>query len=727
LCLCAAVLDTRSWAVCPSGQPNQIFCDDYDCYCAGGYCQQNPPAKCPEDAAKTNGPMLQVWVLTSKNLANGNACGSTWNLEDSLQVFSEPFGNGMPCQQGAQLGHTTVTIRDDIQNTFGSAYLAVAGTDANPLVMSMNLQNQSGDTRVRAANVFYELSFGSDYAPTDYVDRQADCAACGVNVTQDWGRVLCAQNRPIPGCPDPATAPLHASIAVGFVAYLDPDPCDCGQASHGSSVSHLAVFDGQHWIVLDEGMYPGTGSFTLYGNLASLALTLKTDTMQVEYTSYNEAAPPLTVREYSVATIPRRYLGPFDTLHGGFGIGCAINSSGWDTCAAARRCLRGSPGAGRPSNDDFVLYGGEGYVAPPQTGACCLPDGQCTITSEANCEGALQGTYQGDYLSCGVVPCHPRCDRVPYADSDGDNDVDGVDFGAFQSCFDPTGLRPGCACFDRGHGFPDGRINLADLEAFVACATGPNIPFAAANHPDCPPHPGVPAETWMHEDFESYEDAAAYLLQWPAEIGAGMDFTLTGGIDGPKCTSGAKTDNRRHTHDLVQHIQAAPGGAGKTAVNGTDEAPLIFEAAYLLNSNIETARRQDFFLDLASGGASTPRGVGGVGPLRSVLGFGAFTAFNDSHVGYREGLMYFNGTHWIHLSGLRHGPGWNFLSVKIRTSTVEITYYDQALTNGMQTQLLPRNYLGGFHTMGINSDDCLVRVQAADGFKLSGGVFLPPP
>jgi len=27
--------------------------------------------------------------------------------------------------------------------------------------------------------------------------------------------------------------------------------------------------------------------------------------------------------------------------------------------------------------------------------------------------------------------------------------------------------------------------------------------------------------------------------------------------------------------------------------------------------------------------------------------------------------------------------------------------------------------------MGINSDDCLIRVQAADGFKLSGGAFLP--
>lgn len=710
-------------AVCPAGVGSEIFCDDYDCYCNGGGCGLDPPVKCSEGMDKNNGSMRKVWVLTSRNTANGLPCGSEFNIEDSLQVFSEPFGNGLPCQQGSQLGHITVTIRDDIENTFGPQFQGVLGTDDHPLVMSMNLQNQTGG-KVQAANVYFELTFGNDFAPTDYVDRTDECAACGVVITQDWGRVMCAQNVQIAGCPDIETAPVHASIAAGFLAYLDPDPCDCGQAAHGSKVAHLAFFDGQHWMVLTEGLFPGEGTFTLYDNLASMTLTLMTATVKVEYTSYNEAAPPVTVREYSQAIIPRQYFGPFDTLHAGMGIGCKIDSSGWNSCAAPRRCLRGSPAAGRPANDDFVIHGGEGYAPPARTGPCCRPDGDCLITTEADCLAVQQGTYQGDYLECGIVACREQCTRSPYAAADGDSDVDMVDFAAFQRCLNAAGVAPGCGCFDQGHGFADGRIDVADFEAFMGCATGPGVPFVAAEHPDCPPYPAAPA-LWMHEDFESYPDQDALSLAWPIDFGSGLDLMFTGGIDGPQCITGAKTYDRRNKHDLVGNIQAAPGGAGKTSVNGSDEAPLVFEGAYRLDTLIDVARRQDFFFDMAKGTALLPRTVRGTGTLRQVLGFGAFTAYNDAHIGYREGLMYYNGQDWIHLTGLKHGPGWNYLTVKIRTSTVEITYYDAAQSNGIQRQVLPRAYLGDFDTMGLNTDDCLVRVQAADGFKLSGGTFLP--
>ena len=61
----------------------------------------------------------------------------------------------------------------------------------------------------------------------------------------------------------------------------------------------------------------------------------------------------------------------------------------------------------------------------------------------------------------------------------------------------------------------------------------------------------------------------------------------------------------------------------------------------------------------------------------------------------------------------------------VRTNTVEITYYDGAMSNGVQKLLLSRQYTGGFDRLGINSDECQIRVHGADGFKLSGGVFLP--
>ncbi|GMV96067.1 MAG: hypothetical protein AMXMBFR83_04360 [Phycisphaerae bacterium] len=78
---------------------------------------------------------------------------------------------------------------------------------------------------------------------------------------------------------------------------------------------------------------------------------------------------------------------------------------------------------------------------------------------------------------CFQSPLCP-CNR-PFADSDGDEDVDQSDFAAFQLCF--TGLELGvpvipgvlCDCFERTG---DGRINEDDLARFTLCVSGPAIP-----------------------------------------------------------------------------------------------------------------------------------------------------------------------------------------------------------------------------------------------------------
>src|SRR5262245_60419933 len=79
------------FAVCPPGTEAPIFCDTYDCYCSAADCTQDPPILCQEGNGKNNTPMRAVWDLTSKNLNNNFDCGSEFNLEDTLQVFSEPF------------------------------------------------------------------------------------------------------------------------------------------------------------------------------------------------------------------------------------------------------------------------------------------------------------------------------------------------------------------------------------------------------------------------------------------------------------------------------------------------------------------------------------------------------------------------------------------------------------------------------------------------------------
>ncbi|HOW69046.1 MAG TPA: hypothetical protein PKY77_00480 [Phycisphaerae bacterium] len=74
-----------------------------------------------------------------------------------------------------------------------------------------------------------------------------------------------------------------------------------------------------------------------------------------------------------------------------------------------------------------------------------------------------------------------RACNSPWADADGDSDVDQADFGVFQTCF--TGSTPGgslstqCRCFDRAG--ERGAITGEDFSAFAACWTGPTIPSAA--------------------------------------------------------------------------------------------------------------------------------------------------------------------------------------------------------------------------------------------------------
>jgi hypothetical protein len=83
-------------------------------------------------------------------------------------------------------------------------------------------------------------------------------------------------------------------------------------------------------------------------------------------------------------------------------------------------------------------------------------------------------------------PCLPTC-SLPFADADGDGDVDQADFGIFQTCFTTTGELlplPGCHCFDRAG---DETIDAEDLEEFMNCATGPGIPWEQALTPLCIP------------------------------------------------------------------------------------------------------------------------------------------------------------------------------------------------------------------------------------------------
>jgi hypothetical protein len=76
-----------------------------------------------------------------------------------------------------------------------------------------------------------------------------------------------------------------------------------------------------------------------------------------------------------------------------------------------------------------------------------------------------------DHVQIGPAP--PCLD--PFADLDGDGDVDQDDFGFFQACLtdSPGGAELRCGCADRDH---DGSVDRADLMAFLACKDGAGLP-----------------------------------------------------------------------------------------------------------------------------------------------------------------------------------------------------------------------------------------------------------
>ncbi|GMU20748.1 MAG: hypothetical protein AMXMBFR13_08440 [Phycisphaerae bacterium] len=105
----------------------------------------------------------------------------------------------------------------------------------------------------------------------------------------------------------------------------------------------------------------------------------------------------------------------------------------------------------------------------------------------------------GEESGCLSLPevCPPPC-HWPFADTDGDRDVDQDDFGLLQRCFNGSNLpfveaSYYCGCLDRGddqntgQALSDGDIDSFDFSAFEDCWSGPDIEYVDGLMPDCRP------------------------------------------------------------------------------------------------------------------------------------------------------------------------------------------------------------------------------------------------
>ncbi len=84
------------------------------------------------------------------------------------------------------------------------------------------------------------------------------------------------------------------------------------------------------------------------------------------------------------------------------------------------------------------------------------------------------GSTLSDEVTLTVLTCND-----PFADIDGDGDVDQEDWGKHQACITGIagGLLQGCSCVDRDSGGTgDGDVDGDDTAAFEACASGPTLP-----------------------------------------------------------------------------------------------------------------------------------------------------------------------------------------------------------------------------------------------------------
>jgi hypothetical protein len=205
---------------------------------------------------------------------------------------------------------------------------------------------------------------------------------------------------------------------------------------------------------------------------------------------------------------PGEPLNCFDFCAGQFGPGCdpfaGCQVQEAPICDLPDDCIIAECGGLFPSTDGCVVEtqscddgnpctidecdGVGGCVHKPVPDGQVCDDGSACTTADACVAGVCRGVFSvfcdpchgcdADTGACGLV----LCDDVPpvndpFADFDGDGDVDHVDFSVWQKCFtgsfSDVDYLGACMVADWDG---DGAVDLKDLEVMNPCFSGPNIP-----------------------------------------------------------------------------------------------------------------------------------------------------------------------------------------------------------------------------------------------------------
>jgi len=456
----------QAWAGRCLGYPESqiVWCDDFDNYCVGadpwpGY--PPFPDKCATDgsAEVDQAAFAANWTLECAepmtvidDMDDGNQTDA-WNLPMYVAYWGQYNDTG-PCRASGYSWNFTEAIqaKDSSKN-------AVNGSDETPLHLKWWVTVPIAGVAPQSP-LYFELSWNGEHAPTDYVMTDNSAFDDTVCVQEGVGPypIICQQNRGRRPeintyCP-PLDTTIYKALALGFLAQLDSNPCDV-VVGRRPCQEHSVVFDGNKWTELRSSVFPpNIGDHDIYGTNFWFEMEIKTSQMivhQIDNQNCPESFP-------CFSTVPRLYEGPFNTVFMGTAPGCELDVNDVDSDGILNECV---PGTTRECFHYADLGGTEGwkhqrfdtpvlldgvleYVSV--TGACCLPDLSCQDgLTQAECE-ALSGVYQGNGTECATTLC---C-HDPFADGDGDGDVDQADFGLWQVCYDGgNGLIAGCECYDR--------------------------------------------------------------------------------------------------------------------------------------------------------------------------------------------------------------------------------------------------------------------------------------
>ena len=405
LCLTFPGVQSAQASPCAGIAPD-IMCEEFEYEDSGG--------------GNDQAAFLSLWP-------NALGCGANNKVDDTstrLLDGSHSLQGPKEASLGAGSGHNRRDLIPLIAALDPSAN-AVQGTDANPLELWFAIDLTTNGAQFELTR-YVELSFHNDLAPI-------------VTTTQ-----VCTESVSWPKVNPDGDGQVHASFAVGVMAYLDDDPCTVGSAR--PQAHQLAVYDGRSWRLLKGGFYGLTSDIPIGTRWHYIHAIIKSGVVTLEITNGGVER---------IVNIPRQYAGPFNKVSIGNG-GClnAIKSS-WI--------------------DSLAVYNGVKVFESAPTGACCMGTGGCDEVSEADCAGG-GGTYFGDFTTC--ANDGQSCCPDPFADSDGDTDVDMDDFAKLQRCYDADGGLPNeCLCFDTD---ANGTVDSVDVDRFTQCGSGPGVTANAA-------------------------------------------------------------------------------------------------------------------------------------------------------------------------------------------------------------------------------------------------------